>query len=97
MKIDYTNFREFYLLKGWKQKRLAEKIGIDPSTLSNRIRRGMPLDGAWIITIKECLGLTAEEVDWLLLGGDEPDRTKEKSEAETVGEIILNALKGARL
>jgi hypothetical protein len=96
--INYENFKEYYKLNGWTQTSIAKLLGVDQSALSQYMRTGKPLPGKWIIVIRDRMKLSAGMVNWLLLGGEEPDRTgtAQKSKAEIIGEAMIEIVNRAQ-
>ena len=69
IRINYEEFNEFLFRKGWKQKSLAEVLGVDNSTISKYTSQGLPMPGRMIIAIAQTTRMTAADICTCLLGG----------------------------
>ena len=76
--ISYKNFEEYMRLRGYTYKKIAKALEI--TSLSYYTTSGQILPGHYIAQIRDMLGMTAEEMNWLLLDGEEPSRSGSKYE-----------------
>mgnify|MGYP001463906363 FL=1 len=76
--ISYENFEEYMRLRGYTYKKIAKALEI--TSLSYYTTSGQILPGHYIAQIRDMLGMTAEEMNWLLLDGEEPSRSGSKYE-----------------
>jgi|BioPla2DNA2_1021312.scaffolds.fasta_scaffold17316_7 hypothetical protein len=71
MKTRYYQLRETLAEKKVHLKEIAEYAGYTSSaSLSRPLATGQLLSGTWIRAIRDVAGLTADEVNYYLLGGE---------------------------